>query len=467
MKMIRRGFWLAILPLILIACSSSVGTKATPTLVPTPITVEKPVYVVQRGTVTRTIQLTGRVTPVQQQDLFFRADGVVKEVLIKAGDSVRADAVLARLDEPEQHQADVAAAELAYVQAQRNLEQVTLDAPIKLAEAKQGLERARKELAKTQAAVDVLKYPRITDSLTLEKFRTDVAITQQNLEDAQRRYDSLADRPDTDLERADALNALIAARRANYLAIANLNWAQGDITQEEIDQAQIALDLAQANYDKAAAEVPRWETESPTSELAMAKLTLTDAKARFDLAKNAQEAVELRAPFAGRVLSLGIAPGSSVKAFQAVLTLADPAKLEIRAIPSADDLSRLGIGQVASVHLSSLAGKEWTGHITNLPLASNATASEIGQDPSVHLSLDDSSVLLTLGDAAMVLVTSETRENVLWLPPAALRQFQGGSFVFVEANGVQRRVNVTLGVQSTERVEILSGLEEGQKVVGP
>jgi len=301
MKMIRRGFWFAILPLILIACSSSAGANATPTLVPAPITVEKPVYVVQRGTVTRTIQLTGRVTPIQQQDLFFRADGVVKEVLVKAGDSVQADAVLVRLDEPEQYQADVAAAELAYVQAQRNLEQVTLDTPIKLAEAKQALEKAREELEKSQVAVDALQSPRGTDSLTLEKFRIDVAITQQNLEDAQHRYDSLADRPDTDLERADALNALIAARRANYLAIVNLNWAQGDITQEEIDQVQIALELAQANYDKAAAEVQRWETESPTSEMAMAKLTLTDAEARFDLAKNAQEAVELRAPFAGQV----------------------------------------------------------------------------------------------------------------------------------------------------------------------
>jgi len=199
MKMIRRGFWFAILPLILIACSSSAGANATPTLVPAPITVEKPVYVVQRGTVTRTIQLTGRVTPIQQQDLFFRADGVVKEVLVKAGDSVQADAVLVRLDEPEQYLAAVAAAELAYVQAQRNLEQVTLDTPIKLAEAKQALEKAREELEKSQVAVDALKYPRITDSLTLEKFRIDVAITQQNLEDAQHRYDSLADRPDTDL----------------------------------------------------------------------------------------------------------------------------------------------------------------------------------------------------------------------------------------------------------------------------
>ena len=465
MHHIKLWFSIFIIILLLTACSSA-GTKATPTLVPTPVTVEKPVYTVQRGTVTWTVQLTGRVTPIQQQDLFFRSDGIVKEVLVQAGDPVLPGDVLARLDEPEQYQADAAAAELAYVQAQRNLEQVNLDAPVKLAEARQALEKTRKELEKAQAAVDALKYPRVTDSLTLDKFRTEFAITRQNLEDAQNRYDELASRPETDLERADALNALIEARRAHYLATINLNWAEGKITQAEIDQAQVALDLAKANYDKAAAEVQRWETDSPTSELAMAKLTLADAESRFTLAKKAQEAVELRAPFAGQVLSLGIAPGSSIKAFQAVLTLADPAKLEIRAIPSSEDLTRLGIGQVAIVRLSSQTGKEWTARITNVPMVTNTASSGAGQDTSVHLRLDDVTVPLALGDAATVLAAIDTRENVFWLPPAALRQFQGESFVFVETNGVQRRVNVTLGVQSADRIEIISGLEEGQTVVG-
>ena len=151
MHRIKLWFSIFIIILLLTACSSA-GTKATPTLVPTPVTVEKPVYTVQRGTVTRTVQLTGRVTPIQQQDLFFRSDGIVKEVLVQAGDPVQVGDVLARLDEPEQYQADAAAAELAYVQAQRNLEQVTFDTPVKLAEAKQALEKARKELEKAQGS---------------------------------------------------------------------------------------------------------------------------------------------------------------------------------------------------------------------------------------------------------------------------------------------------------------------------
>jgi hypothetical protein len=74
---------------------------------------------------------------------------------------------------------------------------------------------------------------------------------------------------------------------------------------------------------------------------------------------------------------------------------------------------------------------------------------------------------MTLGEAASAVIEVEKRENVLWLPPAALRIFQGRDFVFVEENGVQRRVDVLLGLSSADRVEILEGLSEGQTVLGP
>lgn len=458
--------WVPLFLLMILTACTGGSAAATVTLVPTPVTVEKPTYTVQRGAVTKTAQLNGRVTPVQQQELFFRSDGFVKEVLVDSGDTVQAGDVLARLDEPERYQADVAAAELAVAQAQAALEQARLDAPIHLAEAKNTLEQAALELQKARQAVAVLNYPRVTDGLTLEKLRTTLAIANQNLEDAWQRYDDLYGRPATDPERAQALDALLAARRAQYLAQINLDWGAGKVTQAEIDRANNNLDLAQASYDKAEAEVERWRPDNPAGEVHLAELTLTDAAARLAVAQRAQGNVELKASFAGQVLSLGIAPGTSVTAFQAVLTLADPSRLEIAAVPSAADLSQLGIGQAAVIRLSSRQGEELSGKITGLPLGVSSPPEAGAQDSTVHFSLDDPTLSLTLGDAATLLVTLDTRPDVLWLPPAAVRSFQGEDFVFVESGGVQRRVNVTVGLQAAERVEIVSGLEEGQTVVG-
>jgi hypothetical protein len=149
-----------------------------------------------------------------------------------------------------------------------------------------------------------------------------------------------------------------------------------------------------------------------------------------------------------------------------VLTLADPTRLEIRAVPTAEDLSLLGIGQVAVVRLSSQQGQDLVAKTPNLPLTVSSTTEVGSQDSTVHFSLDDSTIPLTLGDAATILVTIDMRENALWLPPAAIQTFQGKDFVYVMSNGVQRRANVTLGLKSADRIEILSGLDEGQTVTG-
>jgi multidrug efflux pump subunit AcrA (membrane-fusion protein) len=63
-------------------------------------------------------------------------------------------------------------------------------------------------------------------------------------------------------------------------------------------------------------------------------------------------------------------------------------------------------------------------------------------------------------------VTLQRKDNVLWLPPQAIRTFQGRQFVVVDEGNRQRRVDVKLGIQGPDRIEIVDGLKEGQKVVG-
>jgi multidrug efflux pump subunit AcrA (membrane-fusion protein) len=60
----------------------------------------------------------------------------------------------------------------------------------------------------------------------------------------------------------------------------------------------------------------------------------------------------------------------------------------------------------------------------------------------------------------------ERKQDVLWLPPAAIRTFEGRRFVVVQEGTGQRRVDITVGLEADDRYEILSGLTEGQIVVG-
>ena len=73
---------------------------------------------------------------------------------------------------------------------------------------------------------------------------------------------------------------------------------------------------------------------------------------------------------------------------------------------------------------------------------------------------------LEVGDLAQVVITLKRVEDALWLPPQAVRAFEGRRFVVVKDGDRQRRQDVRVGIVSLERIEILEGLKEGDIVVG-
>ena len=83
----------------LTACNSTApDANATPTTIPTPIVPSKPVYEVQRGDVVKELEFSGRISPVQEKELFFREDGYVHKVFAVKGDTVSAGQIIAELE---------------------------------------------------------------------------------------------------------------------------------------------------------------------------------------------------------------------------------------------------------------------------------------------------------------------------------------------------------------------------------
>ena len=126
-------------------------------------------------------------------------------------------------------------------------------------------------------------------------------------------------------------------------------------------------------------------------------------------------------------------------------------------------------GQEAVVTLRAYPGQTWQGTVRRLPYpygTGGSTEDLAGVDKSTRISLEGDLGDLELGDLARVIIVLEEKDDALWLPPAAIRTFQGRKFVIVQDVDRQRRVDVTIGIGSDDRVEVLEGLEEGQIVVG-
>jgi multidrug efflux pump subunit AcrA (membrane-fusion protein) len=129
---------LAAVILSLAACAPGAGSataQGTPTAVP-------PVIAPQ-GVVS-----DGRIVPVQTASLSFTSSGVVAEVLVKEGETVKAGQVIARLNGAEQRQAAVAAAQMELLSAQQEIDALKEGVDLARAQAQLKVAEADKELDK-------------------------------------------------------------------------------------------------------------------------------------------------------------------------------------------------------------------------------------------------------------------------------------------------------------------------------
>jgi multidrug efflux pump subunit AcrA (membrane-fusion protein) len=429
----------------------------TPTPLPTAVVAENPTYTVQRGTVEQDLTFTGRVSPVEEAELYFRTTGRVLKVYVERGDVVAAGDRLAELDVEALHR-QMAQAELALETAQTDLESAEAQRAYDLARARLNLEMEKVALNKLKnydAAADLAVVEAELEQATLD------------LHQAQSRYDAVAHLPDIGMRpEADALQ-----------------------------QATLAYARAQASYDQALRQSAQrtFDVQSQRKRVALAELEVERleggvdprleqavAKAELDLLDLQAQITDtlILAPFDGEVTAVSTAAGKAIEGFKPVIVVADPSELEVTAELSSDDMKELSEGQSVMVVPVEFPGEEREGTIRSLPYPYGSGGSAAGldeEDRATHLDVELGDLGPALsgaegvepGDLVRVTVVLERKDDALWLPPAAIRTFEGRKFVVVQEGAGQRRVDVILGIESEERVEIVDGLEEGQVVIGP
>jgi multidrug efflux pump subunit AcrA (membrane-fusion protein) len=436
-----------LLLVFIVGCQSS-QEQATPTPIPTPIVAEKPTYTVQRGTVENVFQFSGRVSPIREEQLAFKSAGFVKDVYFDRGAAVKEGDLIAELD-VEGLTNQLAQAQIALDKAQVTLEQAQQANERQIAEGKINLEIKKIRLDKAKEQDPSL-------NTQVAKFRLDEATAALQL--AQAAYDRISWQP-----------GIAATSTARNLQSATTSYDIAKTNYEIAVQAeksyQYDLDAMQKDYDLAVLEQSYLE-EGVDPNLVKA---VDQAKLTVERAQSQIGATQIIAPFDGVVNNISITKGRQVTAFQTVVVVADPSQGEITAQLSDTDMGNLKEGMPVTATLSSFAGAPFPGKISKLPypFSGGGTAPKLDNaDTSTHITLDDTSIKLTPGDSVKVAVLLEKADDTLWLPPAAVRTFEGRNFVVVQAeNNRQRRIDIKVGIIGTERIEILEGLEEGQIVI--
>ena len=253
---------------------------------------------------------------------------------------------------------------------------------------------------------------------------------------------------------------------------------QARLNELDLRKVEINAEIAQIRYDMFLLDTPTWRYNYEQllaieqRELELAQIAVEEAALYGESLAESVATSRLLAPFDGQILYLNADEGDRVAAYDPIGMVADVSVLEANATLGDDVMEQLEEGMpVLIISGGNRQEVSLEGVIRYLPYPYGSSKPGEGttNDGSARIELLQmpESVGLELADRVRVEVVIERHSDVLWLPPQAVRQFQGRNFVVVQDGELQRRVDVTLGVQTEDRWEILDGLEEGWIVVGP
>lgn len=439
----------------LISCAGTPATSSQPTAVAT-IAFEQPTPqptidvgalvatpdTTASGNMATAVSGTGEIKTLNDADLNFQVTGIVAEILVKEGDSIKKDTLVATLDTALYDQ-QVAQAQANLVSAKATLAGFQPDGPDSRA--------AKAQLAQAQATIDATK-PGATSA--------DIDVAQLSLNAARLNLKSTGDRLSLAKTQAqlqlDLASQTVAQATAQFLIDQfNWKWIQDkgtypynpsagsrpnrindastrqyeslyDISSSKRDAALISFKSAQIGYEQAVqAEQVGIETaqqQVAQAELSFRRLTqpigkdravieaalavaqatvnrltvqraqaeagVAQAEAALTLANLNRQRAEIRAPFDGVVSFINVSVGDPANlAGRAPVQLIDATNLQAEVQISDVDIGGVTLNQNATVTVDAMQGKQYPGVVTFI----SPIATVIGNARlyTVHIKLTD------------------------------------------------------------------------------
>lgn len=405
-------------------------------------------HTVERGSLNVTVSALGRVEADASARLAFTSAGRVAEVYVSAGDYVLQGDRIARLENSPQ--------QIAFDQAALALE----------------MARLRKD--------DLLAGP---DS-------GQVAIAEANIDAALGAYTSAASAVSPDDIRAAELTyqqaqaALTAAQETRATASGGQPEQQYQLLEAQIGEASFNVEIARlqletlrgsgggqagaalARVDQARAELAQLLAGPTQPQIDSADAAIAQAEAALQRAQAALDDTLLTAPFDGVITSLTLEAGALATPGLSGGEITDLSPLRITVDVDEIDVRQIFETMPATITFDALTDVALPATVEQIALVGVSEGGIISYPVTLALG-ESAEPRVRVGMTAEAEMVIETRTDVLIVPNRFIRLDRQRDQAFVNivtAEGALEEVEVTLGLQSSDDSEILSGLQAGDLI---
>lgn len=212
-------------------------------------------------------------------------------------------------------------------------------------------------------------------------------------------------------------------------------YQQQAISQQEFDQAQTALDIAENQVQQ--------------------------AQATLALNENQLNNTAIVAPFSGYVGLLNVTQGEVVNPGVPLLSVAELSRVLVTINLSDSYIGRIHKGQPVRIGFTAYPDETFTGTVHQISPLANETTKTF----PVKIQLANPGQKLKSGMLAEVKFNFNERKNVMKVPTEAIVDEIGAKSVFIVQNNQAVRKTVALGITDGKMVEIRSGLSGDEQIV--
>ncbi len=241
------------------------------------------------------------------------------------------------------------------------------------------------------------------------------------------------------------------------------------------DQVQKGDILAEADTGNLDSRIKLQEYSLKKAELKLAQLKEQDAdkysieSAEIDVLSNKVILEDLQkekynsfliAPMDGIVTFIdNLSEGDVIEAYKRVITISDPTNLQV--YHQSNNAIEIQTGMDAQLKYK---GHMYTGKVILSPKDVPKDADESLKN-AILIDAEGLPKDVQIGDLVEISIVIETKENAIVIPKRALKQYMGSNTVQIMEGDSKKELDIEIGIETPTEVEVVSGLEEGQKVI--
>jgi len=475
---------------------------------------------VVRGEITQEVSETGQVKKGEEINLSFKNAGRIEKIYVEVGEKVKEGDILAKLDtaplkiqlQEAKAASDIARAKLNKLSAGPTQEEIKIaqtavkNSQVALDTARQGLKDAGEDALnvlddsylKAYNAfneVDLIQRTYFTADdqegikVRENKDKTAAGMTQAKSYLDIAKADSTNEKINTSLSEMKkaleiASDALKIIRETceeptyrNLVSSTNktsldthrgyINTAITNLTnsQQSIISAKFAIESAEGVLQAAEDDLALTTAPARQEDIDLYQAQVAQAQAQVQLLENQIEEAVLVSPTNGQITKIAKQVGENVQSMtgDVVITLLPDAPFQIKANIYEEDVIKMKIGNPADISFVAFPEKVFKGKIISIDPAEKLIEGVVYYE--VTIALEEMPEGLKPGMTTDLVIKTAQKENVLTVPQDAIQNKEGKTIVEVLKGEKFEEREIEIGLKgSNDIVEVISGLEEGEKV---